>query len=150
MKKLYIKDVNNLGKKSNCLLTGWIKSKRTGKQVLFLDMCDSTGCIQLVFEEDTLGNELFDLAKKITAETVIEVSGTIQINDLKNKEIQVNTFSIISKSIKHYVPELRGDFDIFDKKYTNQILSNRHLYIRNPKLMAIQRFRNLLDRKSVV
>jgi asparaginyl-tRNA synthetase len=145
MKDIFIKNINSIDNISIiCSLSGWIKAKREKKQVVFFDMCDSTGCIQLVFEKEVLGNALFDLAKNITIESAVEVSGIIQINELKNKEIKVRTFSIISESIKHYTPELRSNFDIFDERYANQILSNRHVYLRNPKLMAIQRFRNLL------
>jgi asparaginyl-tRNA synthetase len=134
--------IENIGQKVN--LSGWVKAKRESKQIIFLDLCDSTGTVQLVLEEEKIGHERFNSSKKITVESAIEVSGTIKINDLENKEIQVDNFYIISLSTKHYTPELRSDFDIFDEKYTNQILSNRHLYIRNPKLMAIQKFRNLL------
>ncbi|GHT01463.1 asparagine--tRNA ligase [Bacteroidia bacterium] len=144
MKDLYIKDIlHNRVATSSCSTMGWIKSKRTSKQTIFIDLCDSTGCIQLVLEKATLGGDIFNQAKKITIESAIEISGTI--NDTKNnREIIVNSFTIISAATKHFTPELRSDFDVFDEKYTSHILSNRHLYIRNPKLMAIQKFRNLL------
>ncbi|MDR2385739.1 MAG: hypothetical protein LBD80_08820 [Tannerella sp.] len=115
------------------VLSGWVKSKRESKQIIFLDLCDSTGNIQLILEDTALGHELFNSAEKITIESAIKASGTIKINDLGYKEVQVNIFSIISLSTKHYTPELRNDFDIFDEKYIDQMLSNRRLYIRNRK-----------------
>jgi asparaginyl-tRNA synthetase len=142
MKDFFIKNTFNADNITS--LSGWIKSKRAGKQVLFFDLSDSTGCIQLVFDKEILGEKLFDKAKKITIESAIEISGKTQTNENNNKEILVTEFTVISIAAKYYTPELRSDFDIFDNKYTDYILSNRHLYIRNPKLMAIQKFRNLL------
>jgi len=37
-----------------------------------------------------------------------------------------------------------SDFDIFDPSLTDHLLKNRHVYIRNPKIMAILRFRHIL------
>ena len=39
-------------------------------------------------------------------------------------------------------PNPRGDIDIFDEKLTDQLLSYRHLYLRNPKAMAILKLRD--------
>ena len=144
MKSVFVKNILDNDIATVHSLSGWVKAKRESKQTVFFDLADSTGHIQLVLEKAAVGNDLFDLAKKTTVESAISVSGTAEVGDLKKKEIKVSSFSVISKSTKHYTPELRSDFNIFDEKYTNQILSNKHLYVRNPKLMAIQKFRNLL------
>lgn len=144
MKKTFIKKVVNDGQPHlNYGLQGWIKSKRKGKKRIFIDLVDSTGHIQLIIEKEKIGESSFELARKIAVESAVRVKGDL-IEDKNKKELIVTEFEIIAASTRHITPEPRSDFDIFDEKYVNQILNNKHIYIRNPKFMAIQRFRHLL------
>lgn len=144
MKETFIKEVLTTKRTShNLTLLGWIKSKRESKRTVFFDLCDSTGEIQLIIEKSVVGEDVFELASKTTVESAIEIQG--KIVELKTKrEIAVTSFKVISKATKHFTPEPRSDFDIFAKKLANQILTHKHMYVRNPKFMAIQKFRNLL------
>lgn len=56
---------------------GWVKARRKHNHTIFLDIVDSTGFIQVVVDESILGAEAFGLAKKISPESAVKVTGTI-------------------------------------------------------------------------
>ncbi|MBU2589430.1 MAG: asparagine--tRNA ligase [Nanoarchaeota archaeon] len=133
MKKLFIKDIKNLKKEFEIL--GWIKSKRKHKDITFLDLVDSTGEIQVLLKEGLTKN--FKGNQKISLEAAVKINGKI-----KNKILEAKEVKILADSKLNLSPNPRSDFDILDKKYVDFVLTNRHLYLRNPKLMAIMRIRN--------
>lgn len=144
MKKLYIKDIlkDNFSN-DNVEIYGWIAKIRKQKENIFVDLADSTGFIQIVFEKEKLGELSFNEAKQFTVESALLINGTIK--EINSKfEVVANSFEIIAKASMILTPHPRSDFNIFDERFTHQILSNKHIYLRNPKLMAIQRFRNLM------
>lgn len=127
---------------------GWIKNKRKHKNVLFLDVCDSTGEIQIVADKKFFSNEDIELISSLKNESSISISGFLRKD--KNGQIELNacSFDLIGEVSLELSPSPRSDFDIFDERYTDLILKYRHLYLRNPKIMAIMHFRNLL--KSII
>ncbi|MEI6580845.1 MAG: asparagine--tRNA ligase [bacterium] len=145
MKKNFIKDLLRMGPQDQEVeILCWIKSKRIHKNIIFLDVCDSTGEIQVVVEEKFDERSNFDLASKIKTESAVSVIGVFSKNMKNNYEILVSSLSLIGDVLMEITPSPRMDFDIFDERYTDLILKYRHLYIRNPKIMAILQFRNLL------
>jgi asparaginyl-tRNA synthetase len=136
MKEIYVRDID-------LSITGtlipslfcFVKSIRRHKKVMFIQLIDSTGEIQGVIENPLI----IETAKDLTKESSIEVSGI-----KNNNELIINNLNIINKSNEHYSPAPRSNFDVFSEQYTDLILTKKHIYLRNPKLMAIQNFRNLL------
>jgi len=59
-------------------LSGWVNRKRDHGGLLFIDLRDHYGLTQLVFDPDS---KAFDLAEKISAETVIKISGKVVKRD---------------------------------------------------------------------
>jgi len=56
-------------------LIGWVRNIRIHKGVIFVDLADLSGIIQIVFVS---GNDNYNLAEKLNLESVIEVSGKLQ------------------------------------------------------------------------
>ena len=85
-------------------LSGWVNRKRDHGGLLFIDLRDHYGLTQLVFDPDS---KAFDLAEKITAETVIKIQGKVVKRDddtinsnLSTGEIEVyvDTLEVLSEA----------------------------------------------------
>lgn len=141
MKTLFIKDVEKMATGENLILMGWVSSKRRHGKIVFINLSDSTGSIQLTVERGIVTDELYDLLSHLPLETAVKISG--KVSDARiSKEIKVFAAEIIG--VRGEKPELnpRNDIDIFDPANTDHLLKNRHLYLRNPKVMAILNFRD--------
>ena len=97
--ELKVSDVNK-----SVILSGWVNRKRDHGGLLFIDLRDHYGLTQLVFDPDS---KAFDLAEKITSETVIKVSGKVVKRDddtinsnLSTGEIEVyvDSLEVLSKA----------------------------------------------------
>ena len=97
--ELKVSDVNK-----SVILSGWVNRKRDHGGLLFIDLRDHYGLTQLVFDPDS---KAFELAEKITAETVIKVSGEVVRRDddtinsnLSTGEIEVyvDTLEVLSEA----------------------------------------------------
>ncbi|MFL2843369.1 MAG: aspartate--tRNA ligase [Alphaproteobacteria bacterium] len=97
--ELKISDVDK-----SVILSGWVNRKRDHGGLLFIDLRDHYGLTQLVFDPDS---KAFDIAEKITAESVIKISGKVVKRDddtinsnLSTGEIEVyvDTLEVLSEA----------------------------------------------------
>lgn len=145
MKKLYVSDLLHLtGEEVEIKLLGWVCARRRQGKVLFLDVSDSTGKIQVTIAESNVTPEEFQLAKRIPVEAGIVIEGSISLTAKGQKEVLVRSIGLVGDVTKDVSPHPRGDIDIFDETLIPHLLNNRHLYLRNPKVMAILQFRDHL------
>jgi asparaginyl-tRNA synthetase len=128
------------------LFLGWIKHKRDLGKLIFLDICDSTGTIQVVVDQEEIGNDkIFQSIKKAPVESCIETKLDLLILKRNSrKELHVTDFRVIGPMTLQISPLPRSNFNIFDKKRTNHLFKNRHLYLKNEKIMAIMKYRHLM------
>lgn len=143
MKTVYIKHLFCLENGATVTLQGWVKEKRKHKNKIFVDIVDSTGTIQMVADKDSITQREFETLVKVNCESALEISGRISTGNGK-PEILAQSITVISEAVKVISPKPRSNFDIFDTAQANHLIHNRHLYIRNPKIMAILRFRHNL------
>lgn len=143
MKKLFIRDFYSMDKGANVTLLGWVKEKRRHGNVAFLDVVDSTGLIQVVACKEKVESGNIEVFKKVNYEEAVEIVGVLAKNRGK-MEILAKSIKVIGDAMKQFSPRPRSDFDIFDPALADHLLRNRHAYIRNPKVMAILRFRHIL------
>ena len=118
---------------------GWIRSVRKYKNIVFVELTDSTGSIQVTVDPRLARGDL-------RAEQSVSVQGLLQKSKNGRMEIVAENIRIIGDVKRTLRPNPRKDFDIFDAKYTNYVQSNRHLFIRNPKVMAALRARDLVKK----
>lgn len=145
MKKIFVNDLlQSNGDEINVELSGWICAKRCQKEVLFLDVCDSTGKIQVVVAQNDVGSELFDAVTHWPIESGITVKGRMTCSMNQQREIVAENLVLVGGVTKDFSPHPRGPIDIFDDSMIPHLLKNRHMYLRNPKVMAILQFRDCL------
>lgn len=147
MKKLYINELFNekqLGKTVELLC--WLQGRRRHSNVIFLDLVDSTGSIQAVLTKKESRQDVFEIADKVPLESAIMVKGEVVVDAKNSKKIEIKVYhlEVIGEAKINISPQPRSDFDIFDPALTRHLLAMRHIYLRNPKVMAIMRFRHLL------
>ncbi len=89
----------NVGEK--VILTGWVNTRRDHGGLIFVDLRDRTGLIQLVFSPET-GMEAFEKAEKIRSEYVLAVAGTVR----NRSELTINP-KLKTGEIEVYIDDLR-------------------------------------------
>ncbi len=144
MKSIYVSDLLSHPVNVEASLLCWLRSRRKKGGILFLDVVDSTGMIQVVFAREKVTNDIFELAQRVPLESSLEIRGDLVRHASKPKEIAAKSIVVISESTLQMSPQPRGTVDIFDPKLTNHLLANRHIYLRNPKIMAMLKFRSLM------
>ena len=103
-------NINNIGQVVE--LYGWVAKKRNLGGLIFIDLRDRSGIIQLVVRPD---NKYYDLASSLKTESVIKANGTICERESKNTkiptgEVEVIVEELVLESMAHDLPyELTSD-----------------------------------------
>lgn len=121
-------------------LAGWADSRRDLGGVIFVDLRDRSGKVQIVFNEKIVGEE-FPTAEKIRDEYVLNVEGVVQLRtpetinpkmETGKVEVMVNHITILDTSA---TPPIYVKDD--DKSGENVRLKYRYLDLRKPKNQKI-------------
>lgn len=158
MKRNFIRTITGMPAGTDVVVLGWLKAKRNLGGVLFADISDSTGTIQIVAkqseeESDLSGTEtliaidqqVYKILKATPLESSVKIHGVLA-EGRNSMEVQAHTVEIIGGVSKQLSPQPRSQFDVFDVRRADHLLRNRHFYIRNPKIAAILKFRHMLMR----
>jgi asparaginyl-tRNA synthetase len=143
MKSIYVANVLNGPEGVSVKLLGWIASLRKHKTVIFASLEDSSGKIQVEFPLSS-SPDLFDRASQLQEESSVEVTGMTKKHKKMGMVVVAGDVAVIGEIRMRVNPAPRKAFDISHQKYTDNVLSKRHLYIRNAKLKAIIEFRNMV------
>ena len=100
---------NNLKKENlneSVTLSGWVQKTRNKGFIIWIDLRDRYGITQLVFDEERTPEEVFNKAKSLNREFVIQVKGIVLERESKNSnintgdvEVLVDELTILNKSI---------------------------------------------------
>ncbi|ALV21011.1 MAG: asparagine--tRNA ligase [Carnobacterium sp.] len=141
MKHISIKESkNHVGEEVT--IGAWVANKRSSGKIAFLQLRDGSAFFQGIVVKSEVGEEVFQLAKGLTQETSILLTGTIQ-EDSRSKfgyEIVVKEIEIIGES---------HDYPITPKEHgTEFLMDHRHLWLRSSKQHAIMQIRNEIIRAT--
>lgn len=126
-------------------VAGWVQRQRDLGAIIFIDLRDRSGIVQLAFGEET-DKEIFDKAFAARSEYVLMAKGTVRERSSKNKdiptgdiEIEVNDLRVLSKSDT-------PPFEIIENCQTSELtrLKYRYLDLRRPDLQ-----KNILMRHKI-
>ena len=144
MRKVYNNTVNMKSVGKTVTLAGWVAKKRDLGGLLFIDLRDRTGIIQLVVNPD---NKNYELANSLKNEYVIEVTGKVVERASKNPNIETGDIEIEVEKLEVLSTCEELPFPIVDDVNTSEDnrLKYRYLDLRRNKLK-----KNLFLRNEVL
>ena len=133
MKKVYNETVNMKSVGKTVTLAGWVAKKRDLGGLLFIDLRDRTGIIQLVINPD---NKNYEVANSLKNEYVIEVTGKVVERSSKNPNLKTGDIEIEVESLEVLNTCEELPFPIVDDVNTSDDnrLKYRYLDIRRNQL----------------
>ena len=126
-------------------LCGWVQRQRDLGGLIFVDLRDRTGLVQLSFGDDT-DRAVFEKAAHLSSEDVIAAVGIVRERESKNPELPTGEIEIAVTELRLLGEAETTPFEITDNTRTNEELRLRYRYLdlRRPTLQ-----KNLLMRHQI-
>jgi lysyl-tRNA synthetase class 2 len=127
-------------------LCGRIMAKRSHGKVIFLDLRDSTGRIQLYVKAEFSGEELFNLVENIDIADIISVSGELFKTHTQELTVKVEKLTILAKALRPLPEKWHGlkDIDLRYRQRYLDLLSNEEVkkvfLVRSQIIRAVRKF----------
>jgi aspartyl-tRNA synthetase len=125
------------------VLNGWIQKRRNLGGLIFCDLRDKTGIVQIVFD-DTIPEALFQKADSLRSEFVVGIKGTVKERQAKNKELPTGDIEVFANELMIYSEAdtppiyIKDDDDVSE----NLRLKYRYLDLRKGKMQRNLTFRH--------
>ncbi len=126
---------------------GWVQKSRNKGGIIFVDLRDRSGILQLIFEESDCGAEYFAKAEKLRSEFVIAVVGQVEKRSgAANPNLKTGTIEVRAKSLRILAESETPPFPIEENSKTKEELRLKHRYLdlRRPDIQ-----RNIMTRSQV-
>ena len=117
------------------MLAGWVQKSRDKGFVNWVDLRDRYGITQLLFDESRSDRSVFELAKTLGREFVVQVRGTVIEREAKNKNMATGEIEILVKEMKILNAALTPPFTIEDETDGGEDIRMKYRYLdirRNP------------------
>ena len=116
-------------------LAGWVQKSRDKGFMNWVDLRDRYGITQLIFDESRTEKSVFELAKTLGREFVIQVKGTVIEREAKNKNIPTGDIEILVTQMTILNAALTPPFTIEDETDGGEDIRMKYRYLdirRNP------------------
>ncbi len=116
-------------------LAGWVQKSRDKGFMNWVDLRDRYGITQLIFDESRSNKEVFELAKTLGREFVIQVKGTVIEREAKNPNMVTGDIEIMVTEMKILNAALTPPFTIEDETDGGEDIRMKYRYLdirRNP------------------
>ena len=116
-------------------LAGWVQKSRDKGFMNWVDLRDRYGITQLLFDESRSEKSVFELAKTLGREFVVQVKGTVIEREAKNKNIPTGEIEILVKEMTILNAALTPPFTIEDETDGGEDIRMKYRYLdirRNP------------------
>ncbi|MDD6183696.1 MAG: OB-fold nucleic acid binding domain-containing protein, partial [Lachnospiraceae bacterium] len=126
---------------------GWVQKRRNLGSLIFVDLRDRSGILQIVFDEPQVGSDGFEKAGSLRSEFVIAVTGKVQKRSAAvNESLKTGDIEIIAEDIRVLSEAETPPFPIEENCQTKEEvrLKYRYLDLRRPDLQ-----RNLMMKSKV-
>ena len=126
-------------------VAGWVQRRRDLGALIFIDLRDRTGVVQLAFDDNT-DREVFDKAFTVRSEYVLMAKGVVRERSSKNKDIPTGDIEIEVKDLRIVGVSETPPFEIVENCQTSEVtrLKYRYLDLRRPDLQ-----KNILLRHKI-
>ena len=116
---------------------GWVQKSRNKGGVVFVDLRDRSGILQIIFEENKCGTEIFEKAGKLRSEFVIAVTGQVcERAGAVNKNLATGEIEVIAEQLRILSESETPPFHIEENSKTKEELrlKYRYLDLRRPDI----------------
>ena len=140
-------EVSNQNIGETVTVMGWVQKRRNLGSLIFIDLRDRSGILQIVFDENSVGKEGFEKAGSLRSEFVVAVTGTVQKRSAAvNEALKTGDIEVIATDIRILSESLTPPFQIEENSQTKDEirLKYRYLDLRRPDIQ-----RNLMMRSKV-
>ena len=143
------------------VVAGWVHRRRDHGGMIFIDLRDSSGIIQVVFNSQTSW-EAFQVAGSLRNEYVVQVVGEVAIRPEGTQNIKLATgeIEVVAREVVVLNPSETPPFYVNEDEEVDEslCLENRYLYLRRPRVRdnivlrykVIKFMRDFLDGKGFV
>ena len=127
----------------NVVLNGWIQKRRNLGGLIFCDLRDKSGIVQIVFN-DQIPQELFDRADKLRSEFDVGVKGEVKERENKNKNLATGEIEVYANDLVIYSEAETPPIYVKDDDNVSEDLrlKYRYLDLRKPKMQKNLTFRH--------
>ncbi len=136
---------SNIGQE--VVVMGWVQKSRNKGGIIFVDLRDRSGLLQIIFEESDCGAESFAKAEKLRSEFVIAVTGMVEIRSgAANTSLKTGTIEVRAKNLRILAESDTPPFPVEENSKTKEELrlKYRFLDLRRPDIQ-----RNIMTRSQV-
>ena len=128
---------------------GWTQRRRNLGSLIFVDLRDKTGLVQVVFD-DTTDKAVFEKAQNIRSEYVLAVKGKVRERESKTNKIATGEIEILADELKILAEADTTPFEILDDSNVNETLrlKYRYLDLRRPSLQKNLFLRNEITKAA--
>lgn len=139
-----------MGTRQTCC--GWVQTKRDMGGVVFVDLKDREGILQVVFDASALDESAFKTADGLRSQSVIAVSGVIRqrSEDTYNPRLATGTVELYADSLELLSQAQQLPFSMDDNISVREDLRLRYRYLdlRSPAMLKNLRARHLVQKAS--
>ena len=136
----------NIGEKVTVM--GWVQKRRNLGSLIFIDLRDRSGLLQIVFDENSVGSEGFAKAGTLRSEFVVAIEGTVQKRTAAvNENLKTGDIEVVATSLRILSEAQTPPFAIEENSQTKEDirLKYRYLDLRRPDIQ-----RNLMLKSRVL
>ena len=140
-------EVSNQNIGETVTVMGWVQKRRNLGSLIFIDLRDRSGILQLVFNEESVGKEGYEKAERLRSEFVIAVTGKVEKRSAAvNETLKTGDIEVIATDIRILSEAETPPFQIEENSQTKDEvrLKYRYLDLRRPDIQ-----KNLMLRSKV-
>lgn len=122
----YCGEVEGIG--NEVTVGGFVQRVRDKGSLIFIDLRDRTGIVQLVFD-DTTDREVFEKAKTAKSEYVLMAKGILRNRESVNADIKTGNVEILVNELRILAKAQTPPFEIVDNTNVNEELRLKYRYL---------------------
>ncbi|MCI5759949.1 MULTISPECIES: aspartate--tRNA ligase [unclassified Bilifractor] len=130
---------------SEVTLMGWVQKSRNKGGIIFVDLRDRSGIMQLIFDSKETEEECFSKATKLRSEFVIAVRGTVRKREgAVNEKLATGSMEVLVNYLRILAESETPPFPIEENSKTKDEirLAHRYLDLRRPDLQRNMKLRS--------
>ena len=122
--------ISSSNEENKISLAGWVSRRRDHGQLIFIDLRDKSGIMQIVFNPE-VSESTHNIAKELRSEWVISVSGTVKkrIQGAENPDIATGNYELIVDSMEILSKSKTPPFEVSDANEVSEEIRLKYRFL---------------------